>query len=144
MGMVVSAAVSGIPIIEQLEKAHPIPASKRTGGKRVAIKENSASGITTGSQPSKQLKGKTRGTESAATKGGAQNGNKSAAASKPKPPPVGKAKAGGVTTGPKQGAKGVSNKENTGKSSEARASKVGGKDASAPKGGAKGRDSGKR
>ena len=74
MGMVVSAAVTGIPIVEQLETARPLHGSKKpTGGKTVHKKGGS---ISTANQ--KQPKGKQKGTQPVGGKGATPKEGKTA------------------------------------------------------------------
>ena len=140
MGMVVSAAVTGIPIIEQLENARPIQGSRKpTGGKAGAKKGGSISTTTTANQ--KQTKGKPKGLDPLVGKEGTPKESKTAIS---KSGSTSKTKGKGPTGTAKGGVKIAPDKADTGKTVEKGVGR-GGKEASVPsKGGAKGRGKGKQ
>jgi hypothetical protein len=138
MGMVVSAAVTGIPIIEELENARP-SARKTAGGKPGAKKGSNTLSTNTNNQ--KQLKGKPKEIVLPGTKGGGSQHAKSINA---KSSAASHTKVKGTAGATKREIKSVSDKSSTGKAAEKVVGK-GGKEPNLPsKGTGKGRGRGQR
>ena len=138
MGMVVSAAVTGIPIIEELENARP-SARKTAGGKTGAKKGANTLSVNNNNQ--KQLKGNPKEVVHPGAKGGGTQNVKSL---NNKSNTAATTKGKGTRGATKAEIKSVSDKSNTGKGTEKGAGK-GGKEANlSSKGTGKGRGRGQR
>ena len=139
MGMVVSAAVTGIPIIEELENARP--SARKTAGGKQGAKKGTANTLSANTNNPKQLKGKPKEVVPPGAKGGGTQDGKSLNA---KSSTAAHAKGKGTRGAAKGEIKSVSDKSNTGKAAEKVVGK-GGKEPNLPsKGTGKGRGRGQR